>query len=125
MAPLKTLHQWPFLGRSRPVEVASAEGAYLFQPDGKPILDAGGRTIVVNVGHGRAEVADVIREAAFNSSYVVPTWMTPERQAQIDELTDHWLPAHLSRIHPASGGSKANEAALKIAVQYQAARGTP
>ena len=81
--------------------------------------------MVVNVGHGRAQVADVIREAAFNSSYVVPTWMTPERQAQIDELTDHWLPAHLSRIHLASGGSKANEAALKIAVQYQAARGKP
>ncbi|MDC0067332.1 hypothetical protein OAL10_00835 [Gammaproteobacteria bacterium] len=46
-APLKTLRQWPFLGRSRPVEVAIAEGAYLFQPDGKPILDAGGRAMVV------------------------------------------------------------------------------
>lgn len=125
MTPLKTLHQWPFLGRTRPFEVARAEGAYLFQPDGKPILDAGGGAIVVNVGHGRAEVADAIREAALNSSYVVPTWMTPERQALIDELTDHWLPAHLSRIHLASGGSEANEAALKIAIQYQAARGKP
>ena len=81
MTPQRTLHQWPFLGRSRPFEVARAEGAYLFQPDGKPILDAGGGAIVVNVGHGRAEVADAIREAALNSSYVVPTWMTPERQA--------------------------------------------
>jgi adenosylmethionine-8-amino-7-oxononanoate aminotransferase len=107
------------------VEVVRAEGAYLYRPDGSSILDAGGGAIVVNVGHGRADVADAIRQAAANSSYVVPTWLTPERNALVEELTSHWLPDHLSRIHLTSGGSEANEAAMKIAVQYQAARGKP
>ena len=120
-----TLHNWPFLGRSRPFEVTHAEGAYLYRPDGTKILDAGGGAIVVNIGHGREEVADAIRDAAVNCSYVVPTWMTPEREALVEELTNHWLPNHLGRIHLASGGSEANEAAIKIAVQYQAARGKP
>lgn len=116
---------WPFLGRTKPFEVVRAEGAYLYRPDGSDVLDAAGGAIVANIGHGRLEVADAVGRAAQNCSYVVPTWMTPERQALIDELKSHWLPEHLPRIHLASGGSEANESALKIAVQYQAARGKP
>lgn len=118
-----TLHSWPFLGRTLPMTVARAEGAYLYQADGTPILDAAGGAVVANIGHGRKDVAEAIRAAAENCSYAVPTWLTPEREALVDELTQHWLPPHLTRIHLASGGSEANEAALKIAVQYQAARG--
>ncbi len=116
---------WPFLGRTKPFAVERAEGAYLYTTDGKPVLDAGGGAIVVNIGHGRKEVADAIGRAAQNCSYVVPTWMTPERSALIEELNTHWLPDHLPRVHLASGGSEANESALKIAVQYQAAKGKP
>lgn len=125
MSSNQDLYSWPFLGRSAPVEVTRAEGAYLYRPDGTAILDAGGGAIVVNVGHGRADVADAMREAAVNASYVVPTWLTPERKALVEELKEHWLPDHLTRIHLTSGGSEANEAAMKIAVQYQAARGKP
>ena len=49
--------------------------------------------------------------------------MTPERESLVKELTEHWLPPHLNRIHLTSGGSEANEAAIKIAVQYFAAKG--
>lgn len=118
-------HNWPFLGRRPPFTVTHAEGAYLYTPDGSPVLDAAGGAVVANIGHGRAEVAEAIRDAAMNCSYAVPTWMTPERQALVDELQQHWLPAHLPRIHLASGGSEANESALKIAVQYHAACGRP
>lgn len=91
--------------------------------DGSRILDAAGGAIVVNVGHGRKDVADAIAQGALNTTYAVPPWLTPEREALVMELRDHWLPPHLSRIHLASGGSEANESAMKIAIQYQAARG--
>ena len=80
---------------------------------------------MVNVGHGRQEVAEAIRRAAAGTSYVVPNWLTPEREALAEELLSHWLPPGLTRIHLCSGGSEANEAAIKLAVQYQAARGRP
>ena len=118
-------HNWPFLGRRAPFTVTHAEGAYLYTPDGQPILDAAGGAVVCNIGHGRQEVADAIAEAAAGCSYAVPTWMTPQRQTLVDELQQHWLPDHLTRIHLASGGSEANESALKIAVQYHAACGRP
>ena len=122
---MSNLTSWPFLGRTEPFEVARAEGAYFYTPDNKPILDAAGGAIVINIGYGREEVADVIREAAIHCSYAVPPWMTSEREALVEELKTNWLPPHLTRIHLASGGSEATESALKIAIQYQAARGKP
>lgn len=116
---------WPFLGRTQPFAVSRAAGAYLYRPDGTPVLDAAGGAIVANVGHGRRDVAEVIAEAAMNMGYVIPTWLTPQRQALVDELGEHWLPSHLDRVHLTSGGSEANESAMKIAVQYQAAKGRP
>lgn len=75
-----TLHAWPFLGRNRPMEVARAEGAYLYTPDGQAVLDAAGGAIVANVGHGRADVAAAISETAARMSCVIPTWLTPNAQ---------------------------------------------
>lgn len=122
---MSILTNWPFLGRTEPFQVVRAKGAYIYTPDNKPILDAAGGAIVVNIGYGRQEVADVIREAAINCAYAIPPWMTPEREALIEELKTNWLPPHLTRIHLTSGGSEANESALKIAIQYQTARGKP
>ena len=120
-----TQYSWPFLGRAEPFEVTGGSGAYLTKPDGTKVLDAGGGAIVVNIGHGREEVAEAVAAAARAGGYVVPTWMTPERQALMEELQTHWLPKHLPRVHLTSGGSEANESAIKIAVQYFAAKGQP
>jgi len=116
---------WPFLPAKNPIEISHAEGAYLYTKSGHKILDAAGGAVVANIGHGRTEVADAVRNALVNASYVIPPWMTPEREALITELTTHWLPSHLNRIHLASGGSEANEAAIKIAIQYHASQGNP
>jgi len=43
----------------------------------------------------------------------------------VNELRQHWLPPHLTRCHFTSSGSEANEAAVRMAVQYQVARGKP
>ena len=115
---------WPFVAANTP-NVASTEGAYLVMDDGSRVLDAAGGAIVGNVGYGRREVAEAIADAAANCSYVIPPWLTPEREALVNELGEHWLPDHLSAIHLTCGGSEANESAVKTAVQYHAARGEP
>ncbi len=117
--------KWPFLPAQTPIEITHAEGAYLYRKDGKKILDAAGGAVVANIGHGRQEVANAVRDALVNASFVIPLWLTPERENLIKELTEHWLPPHLNRIHLASGGSEANEAAVKIAIQYHASQGNP
>ncbi len=117
--------QWPFIPAARPTRVARAEGAYVYMEDGSKVLDGGGGAIVVNIGHGRKRVADAIHAASVNSSYIIPPWLTPEREALASELNEYWLPDHLSNIHLCCSGSEGNESAIKLAVQYQAARGKP
>ena len=108
------LVKWPFLKQTWGIEFERSEGPYLYTKDGKKILDAAGGAIVSNIGYGRQEVADVIARAVKNNSYILPPFLTPEREALLDELREHWLPPHLSRIHLSSGGSEANESAVKL-----------
>ncbi len=113
---------WPFLGGAA-LEIESASGVHLTTRDGRRILDAAGGAIVVNIGHGRRRVADRIAEAALTCSYVVPPWVTPSRRAMVEALEANWLDAAFTRLHFTSGGSEAVEAAMKLALQYHAARG--
>ena len=117
--------KWPFLPKDAGLNIVKTEGAYLYTPEGKKILDAASGAIVNNVGYGREEVAEAIKEASLNNTYVLPPFLTPEREELLDELRNHWLPSHLTRIHLSSGGSEANESAVKLAIQYQASRGKP
>ena len=119
------LIKWPFLKQTWGIEFERSEGAYLYTKDGRKILDAAGGAIVSNIGYGREEVAQAIAKAVKNNSYILPPFLTPEREALLDELREYWLPPHLSRIHLSSGGSEANESAVKLAIQYQNSRGKP
>jgi taurine--2-oxoglutarate transaminase len=116
--------RWPFLP-SRNISIQRADGVYLYDDKGKEIIDAAGGAIVVNVGHGRQRVADAVAKATKDYSYVVPPWLTPSRQAMLDALAEHWLPEHLTRVHCTSGGTEANEAAMKMAQDYRAHRELP
>ncbi len=109
----------------QPVKVVRAVGNELHTADGRRILDAAGGAIAANIGHGRAQVADAIARAARDCSYAVPPWLTPERERLLERLRNDWLPPHLTRMHLTCGGSEGVETAMKIALQYQAARGLP
>ena len=115
---------WPFLRTANPT-IVRAEGVHLYTDDGRKLLDAAGGAIVANVGHGRERVAARVAEVTRECTYVVPPWITPSRQSLVEALGRDWLPQNLSRIHITSGGSEAVEAAVKIALQYQAAIGRP
>ena len=62
-----TQELWPSFPTLERVYIEKAEGAYLYGKDNLKILDAAGGAIVVNLGHGRKEVADAIHKATTNS----------------------------------------------------------
>ena len=117
--------RWPFSSRAGGLNIAKAEGCILHTHDGRAILDAAGGAIAVNVGHGRTRIADAVHAATLHRSYVVPPWLTPERERLLARLAADWLPPELGRAHLADSGSAGVETAIKIAIQYQAARGRP
>jgi adenosylmethionine-8-amino-7-oxononanoate aminotransferase len=126
MEPSRT-RRYPFVSRGEPtpVAVARTEGPWLVTPDGRRIYDAAGGAIVANVGHGRTEVADAVREALVGETYVVPPFATPSRLRLTERLQERWLPPGLTRAVFASGGSEAMDGALRVARQHHLSAGRP
>ena len=44
-------------------EIIGGDGCWLLTADGRRILDGAGGAIVANIGHGRIEIADAVRDA--------------------------------------------------------------
>ena len=111
----------PFGGLS--LQIARAEGSYLYTADGRRILDAAAGAIAANIGHGHPEVVEAAARALAEVSYVVPPFVTEHRARLVERLQRAWLPRGLARCIFASGGSEAVDLALRIARQYFVARG--
>ncbi|HVS13444.1 MAG TPA: aminotransferase class III-fold pyridoxal phosphate-dependent enzyme [Thermoanaerobaculia bacterium] len=122
----RALSRYPFLRDARPAfEVARTEGCWLIAPDGRRVLDAAGGAIVANVGHGRTEIADAMRAAALDTSFVVPPFLTAARERLTARLRERWLPAGLTRVIYASGGSEGMDMAMRLARLHHFAAGRP
>jgi adenosylmethionine-8-amino-7-oxononanoate aminotransferase len=106
-----------------PPVAAEARGSTIRDTDGREYLDAAGGAIVVNVGHGRREVADAMADQAARLAYAHGSAFTSEPlEAYAAEVGGH-LPVYEPALYPVSGGSEAIETALKLARAYHLARG--
>ncbi|HEV7605378.1 MAG TPA: aspartate aminotransferase family protein [Candidatus Limnocylindrales bacterium] len=100
-----------------------AEGSTIWDSTGRAYLDAAGGAIVVNVGHGRREIAAAMADQAGRLAYAHGSAFTTEPlEAYAREVAVH-LPLDDPAIYPVSGGSEAIETALKLARAYHLARG--
>ena len=108
-----------------PPVAVEAHGSTIRDADGREYLDAAGGAIVVNVGHGRREIADVMADQAARLAYAHGSAFTTEPvETYAREIARH-LPVDDPAIYPVSGGSEAIETALKLAHAYHIARGEP
>ena len=108
-----------------PPVAVEAHGCTIRDSTGREYLDAAGGAIVVNVGHGRHEIAAAMAEQAGRLAYAHASAFTTEPlEAYAREVGPH-LPVDDPAIYPVSGGSEAIETALKLARAYHIARGEP
>jgi adenosylmethionine-8-amino-7-oxononanoate aminotransferase len=107
------------------ITLVRGEGVFLFDSTGKRYLDGSGGAVVVNVGHGRREVAEAIGQQARTVAYAHGTqFTTAALEEACAELVNH-LPQGVSKVYLVSGGSEATETAIKLARQYHLACGRP
>jgi adenosylmethionine-8-amino-7-oxononanoate aminotransferase len=105
--------------------IVRGEGCYVWDEHGNRYLDGLSALFCVNIGHGRADIAqagaDQARELGFftNWSYAHPPAI--ELAARVASLA----PGDLNRVFFTSGGSEAVESALKLARQYFKLSGHP
>ena len=104
--------------------VVRGEGVRLYTDDGFEVLDAcSGGAMVACLGHGATEIVEAARAQAGRISYLYNHHFTNEPQERLAaELIDLAAP-EMARVRFVSGGSEANETALRLVRQYHVDRG--
>jgi adenosylmethionine-8-amino-7-oxononanoate aminotransferase len=105
--------------------IERGEGAYIWDDKGKRYLDALSGLFVVQVGHGRAELAEVMAEQARKLAFF-PIWSYAHPKAI--ELADRLAaaaPGDLNKVFFSTGGAESVETAHKVAKQYFKLIGKP
>jgi len=124
-----TDHLWLHFAKhgpgSTPPVITRGEGVTIFDDAGKSYLDGLSGLFVVQVGHGRAELADAAARQAGTLAYF-PLWgyATPPAIELSERLARH-APGDLNRVFFTSGGTEAVETAWKVAKQYFKLTGKP
>lgn len=121
--PLTNLHAHKVLG---PLVWDRGEGIHLYDSNGKRYIDAAAGMWNVNVGHGRAELAEVaaaqMGKLAYASSFGgASNAPSIELAHRVASLT----PGDLDTVFFTAGGSEANDSAFKLARLYWKQRGQP
>src|SRR5437773_6767250 len=106
--------------------IERAEGVWVWTERGKKLLDGFAGLAVVNVGHGRREIAEAIAEQTVRLAYYPTTRQFSNRPAaelaaKIATLT----PGDLDYSFFAVSGAEANERAMQMARHYWLASGKP
>ncbi len=100
-----------------------AKGIWIEDEDHKRYMDASGGAIVVNAGHCRKEIADAVYQQLMSYDYIHPTMFTTEPVEQLATKLAGKAPGDINRFYFLSGGSEANETAIKLARQIHMAKG--
>ncbi|MEH6636869.1 MAG: aminotransferase [Halioglobus sp.] len=106
--------------------ISSASGVTVTDDKGRDYLDAIAGLWCVNIGHGREEMADAIRDQVLKMQYYNPFGhSTNEPAAKLAAKLAALAPEGLNHVFYSTGGSTANDVAARLAHFYFAQRGMP
>ncbi len=106
-----------------PLAIERAEGALLFDVDGKSYIDANSSWWVNTHGHGHPHIAEALQRQFSQLDHVVFAGVTHPRAAELAGRITGLLPDHFRKVFFSDNGSTAVEVALKMAIQYWYNRG--
>ncbi len=119
-----TRHSTYQAGGKVPV-ITRGEGAYVWDDRGRRYLDGLSGLFVVQVGHGRAELAQAAARQASELAFF-PLWSYAHPKAiELAERLAALAPGDLNRVFFTTGGAEAVETAWKVARQYFRLTGRP
>ncbi|EAZ63563.2 aminotransferase [Scheffersomyces stipitis CBS 6054] len=101
-----------------PHMVKNATGSYIHLQDGRSILDACGGAAVISVGHGNTEVVDAMTEQLREVAYIHTSDFTTSASERLANVLLQNYRDKISKVYFVNSGSEANEAAIKMAIQY-------
>ncbi len=101
------------------------QGCYIWDEDGRRYLDGLAGLFVVQIGHGRSDIAHAAAKQMEELAYT-PAWGAAHPPAiEASKLVASLAPGDLDAIFWVSSGSEAVESAIKYGRQYHRSRGNP
>ena len=101
------------------------DGCYLWDDRGRRYLDGLAGLFVVQIGHGRRDIAEAMGNQAMELAYT-PSWSATHPTAiEAAKLISNLAPGDLDSVFFVSSGSEAIESAIKYARQYHTSQGNP
>jgi len=118
------IHPWSFAGPS--LLLVRGEGSSYFDAAGREYLDALGGIQLCEIGHGRAELAEVAAAQMAELEYAPMFWnFGNERAAELAHRLVELAPDGIGEVFFTNGGSESCESAIKMARLYHYQRGEP
>ena len=119
---------WPVagsIGAESRGAIESGEGIYVTDGEGRRLIDGPAGMWCVNVGHRRAELAQVLHDQALALSYNSPWYTTSTPSVALAERLAGHAPGDLGHVFYTTGGSSAVETALRFMQFMNNVRGRP
>ena len=128
---MASTHFWPHarlagdMSEDTGVKLASAaSGVWVDDAEGRRWFDTLSSMWLVNIGHGREEVAEAVYEQMKDISYSPGGTVSPAT-VKLSAKVASLAPDKESRVYFVSGGSEAVETAIKMAKNYHKNNGEP
>lgn len=103
--------------------VAGASGRHIFLEDGRKLLDGMSSWWCANLGYGRRDLLDALQHQAERLPHIMFGGFTHAAAVKLAAKLLSITPEGLEKVFFADSGSVAVEVALKMAIQYQLAKG--
>lgn len=110
------------LNKDYPI-ITHGEGVYLFDDTGKRYIDACSGAVAANLGHTNPEIAEAMYEQAKKVGFVHTMRFETVVLHELAQKIVRLAPSTLNKVYFTSGGSEANESAIKIARQFHRDKG--
>ncbi len=106
--------------------ISKAKGVFVMDSDGNRFLDGIAGLWCVNIGHGREEMADAMRDQVLAMQYFNPFGHSTNEPASIlAQKLAQLAPGNLNHVFYTCGGSTANDSAMRVIHYYNNLRGKP
>lgn len=106
-------------------EFIRGDGPYLYDRDGTEYFDGIGGNQCSNIGHGVESVATAAAEQMKQLEYTSSMLFVSDRSQEFATKMATFLPDGFEHVWMVSGGSEANESAIKLAREYHRETGSP
>jgi adenosylmethionine-8-amino-7-oxononanoate aminotransferase len=104
--------------------IVRAEGAHVWDVEGRRLLDAGGHLGACQVGHGRREIGErIARQVAELDFIALDSGLSHPKAVELAEVLAELVPVEDPILSFTTSGSESNELAIKLARAYHSRRG--